>query len=360
MRKHLHLLDALFAGEIPQDTTVAYPRKSPIEIRTSEGITYILPIDSNEPYIPDVSGYYNLYLDSYPVWDIRRAIECEAIGCLTFSPNNLYPIGRIDDETLSVGFNRELAGHDFLFSSTSDSLAVWHQNFIQIYAVPNRRLHDWELVYHPVLNSVEINGENFGVDGAVWSPDGRRLAYSDSQGLWFWDALTPDAEPDLLLETENDVIPMARYFSPMGRYLAITNGVTRYTLDIVSGHEYGDGLISPDDRQIVLFDTSAELFQIEQVCSLISSNCSVFDSALFYWISDVERYNLPNLRYLEWTDNYHFYAVACHDEIETLCGIARNNVFFAHFDLISMGTAFDYDPIDQSLLILQDEQTIWN
>ncbi|NJL54891.1 hypothetical protein HC928_06655 [bacterium] len=91
----------------------------------------------------------------------------------------------------------------------------------------------------------------------AWSPDGRLMAFSTDEGLWLWDALMADFPPQMLMPTETTV-PTARYFSPQGRYLAVTNGTRRYNLDMITNQELPDGYVSPDDRTLLIFDTAAD------------------------------------------------------------------------------------------------------
>jgi WD40 repeat protein len=154
-----------------------------------------------------------------------------------------------------------------VFAPTSDLLAIWNDNQIEIHAFNYPRLGfrftspgDTALINTVPLQPIEIHTLGVG----VWSPDGRYLAYSDSEGLWLWDVLTPPIPPNLLVPSTAEVIPIPRYFSPMGHFLAVTEGDIRYTLAVRNGMRYPDGVVSPDDRILLAYDTSQK-YEIEPV-----------------------------------------------------------------------------------------------
>lgn len=129
----------------------------------------------------------------------------------------------------------------------------------------------------------------------AWSPDGRILAFSTQDGLWLWDALTTDSSPELLIPAD-DAVPVVRYFSPRGRYMAVTDGPRHYTLDLVSGSELPDGVISPNDRVLLAHD-------------MVSDEPSSLDVIyLAPGPRQVPYYPKVEYRHVQWVDDENFVA----------------------------------------------------
>jgi hypothetical protein len=202
-----------------------------------------------------------------------------------------------------------------------------------------------------VINSVALN--TVGMDdvlprseSAAWSPDGRLLAYSDANGLWLWDVFTLDTEPRLLIAVDGDKLPNARYFSPMGRYLAISENGENKTLDLVSGEFLPDGVISPDERTLLAFDTTAELFSFS-ICRLTPYQC----------IGEIDSL----IRQLEWKSSREYIAIGCVPNDPNTCAIFEEDYFhwvYYYYPGQSEGLAFDYDHANDALVVLRDEDTI--
>lgn|GEM_PF-3182703 len=248
-------------GHEPQSPSVnlPYPRTTPILITTTVGESFLLPVDTSrlvrvtDDQIPDLQ---------------RDQYECRTPFCAVYSPNGLdkiflVPSGSEIPEPLIDEYRTEpfmvsfTYGHRISVSSTSDSYVLWHDDQISIHGL-------WypELGYAtepmPQINQLRTIPAETSINYPVaWSPDGRMLALSTDSGLYLWDALTTGDPPRLLLRPNPDV-PVARYFSPGGRYLAVTEGERRYTLDLVSMRELPDGLVSPDDRTLLVFDTASD------------------------------------------------------------------------------------------------------
>lgn len=265
-RALLELIQQITAvtGQPPQtpDTGYAYPRTTPILITTTEGEHFLLPVDTVNLVPVAESELADLRRDQH---------ECAGPPCTVFSPNGLNRVSLAEagqeppSDSISIlteGYVESSAvGERIAFSTTSDTYALWHGDQIELYALwyphlgyPDYLFADYVftsefLTAIPAGNSVEYP--------IAWSPDGRMLVFSTDEGLWLWDALTLDYPPQLLFPTTTDV-PVARYFSPQGRYLAITEGDRRYIYDFVTQRELPDGYVSPDDRILLVFDTAAD------------------------------------------------------------------------------------------------------
>ena len=243
----------------PQADT-PYPRTTPILLTTESNQNFLLPVDNtNLIAIPD-DELVDLRRDQY---------DCSS-PCTAYSPNGLdkvylqterdephdpHDLGYIDHVVGSVA-----VGQRIVFSATSDSYALWKNDQIQMYALWYPKLG---YPYEPMgslLTPELFNSTEAGISlqfPVAWSPDGRMLAFSTDKGLWLWDALTVGSVPQLLI-ARHDQVPVARYFSPRGRYLAVEDGDRRYNLDLVSHTELPDGYVSPNDRILLAFDTAAQ------------------------------------------------------------------------------------------------------
>jgi hypothetical protein len=241
----------------PPIGSTAYPLLNPILLTLENGTHALLPVDGQPPVIISDEQYLQEYAPS----------QCFDTPCLIQSPNGLDRVRVLSWEELltdtePVKYYFSLVGKGGVFSPTSDALAVWNEHSIEIYTLfyPSR---GYTYSGFPIqlqrVSFIGLNRDDASITPSIaWSFNGRMIAYSDAAGLWLWDALIPDSKPRLLLAASEDVIPYARYFSPLGRYLAVTYGEARFNLDLVSGQQYRDGVISPDDRSLLAYDTEAQ------------------------------------------------------------------------------------------------------
>lgn len=110
-----------------------------------------------------------------------------------------------------------------------------------------------------------------------------------------WDALTIGQLPQLLIPTAESV-PVVRYFSPRGRYVAVTAGSRHFNIDLVTRTEMPDGVVSPDDRVLLAHD-------------MVSAEPSSLDVIyLAPGPRQFEYYPEVNYRHVQWIDNEHFVA----------------------------------------------------
>jgi len=245
-----------YKAQKPQ-ADLPYPRTTPILLMTQSNQNYMLPVDTTRLLpIPDAE-----------LVDLRRdQHDCYA-PCTAYSPNGLDKVYLQADghdlheiESFVPYVESNAVGQRIVFSASSDSYALWKDNQIQLYALwyPKLWYPDYWLgsMRTPELFNSTAAGNSLQFP-VVWSPDGRAMAFSTDEGLWLWDALNVGYPPKLLLPTVSKV-PIARYFSPRGRYLAIEDGDRRYNLDLVTGQELPDGYVSPDDRKLLAFDTGAK------------------------------------------------------------------------------------------------------
>lgn len=248
------LISERLASLTVPDKTAPYPLTAPLLITTAANSSYLLPVDG--------SKVVKLSADDIAVYTFPTS--CNTPECKAFLPNHLDRATLLgDDETepdLDRNVNNQFKANALSFSSTNDGLAVWRDASIEVYPLFYPKVGA-NGVTTGMINStpLELNKNITLINGlAAWSPDGRLLAYSDAKGLWLWDVFTIGSHPRWLIATTNNEIPYARYFSSKGRYIGVAQGTKHYHFDTVSGIDIPDGLISPDERSILVFDTTAK------------------------------------------------------------------------------------------------------
>ncbi|MEP7292462.1 MAG: hypothetical protein ABI835_11800, partial [Chloroflexota bacterium] len=337
-----------------------YPLKAPLRITTAAGTEYILPIDGNPPVELTRELLSTMERDAFIEVMLSDAGRCETEGCRTYSPDRLNVAVQADANTIRFALGNQAAGQSTLFSSASDAVAIWNNCQLTIYSLGYPRLlQEWFAVgevNHVSLNP-DTNCQSFA-DQAAWSPEGLSLAYTDAEGLWLWDIFTSEAQPRLLISA-NDTAVIPRYFSPGGRYLAVTQSSRRYTLDTVSGEELPDGVISPDDRLLLSYDTAAEVSSLE-ICALTPYQCQPAQGMYYFIRNDdgeaVSGSDSLEASQVEWRNSNSFLALACLPDNPTLCNIFqwRPIAYGWYRSLLGSGRAFAYDHSNHSLAIAAD------
>ena len=173
----------------------------------------------------------------------------------------------------------QFSGYDFRFSPDSRTIAVWHDDQISIYGWGINPKRAFELDIVSVDASTQIlmpeNAEErlFLSGKAVWSQDSRYLAYSDAAGLWLWDVFTQT--PELLIARDGGPIPIpvARYFSDSGRYLAVSEGDTHTIHDLHSDVILPDGIINSEERLLLRNDTVGDNLVPAEMCNMMDGTC---------------------------------------------------------------------------------------
>ncbi|MEO8610921.1 MAG: hypothetical protein ABI690_23695 [Chloroflexota bacterium] len=241
------------------------PTEAPLVVTTISSADYLLPLDGRRfaPITEDLLEKVVLvgYMSRNPYIEyggrLAHAIsQCPDIDCIAFHPLNTAFLPGDDRILLNWSDTSQLTGQAVLLSPAADAAAVWNHDTLNIYllryAIPYIEPPDLEQIPQ-LIGSVQLKTGNDTVADAhhaAWSPDSRQFAYSDAAGLWLWDALG-GGEPRLLILAQTGFIPYARYFSPRGRYLAVTAGDRLYNLDLISGDELADGNFSSDDRLLL-------------------------------------------------------------------------------------------------------------
>lgn len=225
-----------------------YPLTIPLMVLTESGSGYLVPVDGSSP----------TQLTDEEIERYRSPEGCSTPPCTAYSPNGLDTATLISqgEQLTVIPPGLIFQGDAVLFSPMSDILAFWNADQLEVYGsfAPQSGYEDRQLIS---TQQVDLPANRQAIVGqAAWSPDGRILAFSDKQGLWLWDVFSDTSR---IIRTSNgDVIPIARSFSHFGRYLAVTEGDNRYHIDLVTGEQLPDGIISPNERTLFAFDTSTQ------------------------------------------------------------------------------------------------------
>lgn len=349
------------------DTSTLFPRLAPLKITTVEGTDYVLPVDSATP-VKVTEAFLNemtigvMGYDSTG-WNERYFSKstCPGDGCVQVSPDGINRAEQKGEEIHWLGGSA--TGQAFLFSSTGDAIAIWNENRITFYTLGWRK-RDQPFSEIILLNSVTLTGDADKLPyQAAWSPDGRSFSYSDLEGLWSLDVYDPQAEPTRLLTAENTEIPVARMYSPRGRYLQIEQGNTRYTLDTISGDIFPDGFVSPDDQLLLAFDTQADEFEPEICYFAPVRACTTFNPHS-QRISPDESRVFTRYKQAQWRNHHSFIVTVCEAEAPDDCIVtriysaARGGYWASDGTFWHEGYTFDYFPPNDTLAVVQDAFTV--
>lgn len=148
-------------------------------------------------------------------------------------------------------------------------------------------------------------------------------------------------------------------FSPAGNYLAVEMGARRYYIDIHTLQEYPDGYFSPNDRLLAAYNTQVDTFTDLHIYSVLPYLRPFWDGSYSLSISQ-----------FEWISTNGLVLAACGEgqlpyrnqqEFEGPWCKVQHLVLGVSEEWID-GNLFDYDPITESLVILQndDNQVILN
>jgi hypothetical protein len=318
----------------PQRDT-PYPLPTSLYIRTETGTEYVLPVDFSPP----------LLLTQELALEIGGILQpgCVVANCIGASPLGFDTAQVMPDGTVQIlSFGGMIApGNAFIFSTTSDAIAVWGRDTINIYALPFGRLGFCcgELV---LINSLALSNGSLPT-AVAWSPDGRMIAYNDGIGLYLWDALTPGSQPRLLLPHLYD--PLApRFFSATGRYLAVQRGDERFYLDLVSNSTLPDGMLSPNDRNLLEFDTTQTTATL-RLYHLAPNRYPPYPVAT------------SGARQAEWMNEGRYLVARCEPESPTECSVVEIGLVSTS-NLYQDSYAFAYDPLTQTIAFAQSGQRI--
>ena len=200
------------------------PRPDRVSIRT-ETRSYFLPVDQidviSETLTPSIC-YGTLYIE--PGTCNENIVAPNGIDTVS-----IYDIGTGADHAFTGmrQFVYARDGDSAVFSPDSALVSVWQEQSIHVYATENQFGLSKRFQELTLLNELTFDPEDPLASGAgAWSPNGRVFVFSSDSGVWYWDALTPYAQPVQILISSGAPI-LVRHFSPAGNFLALeSNGAT--------------------------------------------------------------------------------------------------------------------------------------
>ncbi|MAS36586.1 MAG: hypothetical protein CL610_21455 [Anaerolineaceae bacterium] len=326
--------DAAGTGPTEPHTDATYPLLAPLLITTESGTHYLLPVDGADPVIvTDEDWLFRLR---------RHKPACWQTDCKAWSPNGIDQAALSTDGIITMTYGAPIPGEALLFSATSDAMAIWQRTpdgiQLQIHTLMYRRLNAMQDDNVALFQTFDLELEQIAPESAAWSPDGRMLAFRDDRGVWLWDALNPDAEPELL----TDVPQPIRGFSPMGRYLVLGEGSAGYSLDLVTGEHLPPGLFSADDRLLLTYEPAFQLIQLTP-----------------YFANDNQPPVGDQVLKAAWKDSHTYITLICPDATDqTRCRVLSQGQIMIEGNGIYPGYDFAYEAQTNMLAIVKDPQTI--
>lgn len=228
-------------GSIPvaPNLKLPYPRLAPLLITTRDQKQYILPVDTLQLVSYDEIFPRNSIFDSFDPFG-RDKRRCVGTNCTAYAPDRTEYFAPMDELENCKSINTV---YQAIVYSPSGGFALWDQGKI-FFGCKRFAL--------ATLNTDKENSADALAIYAQWSPDGRKLAYNDLKGLWLWEEGRKTENPRLIIPFEK-VIPVARYFSPLAKYIAVTQGGKHYTLNLETGEGLSDGIFSPTEEYFLAF-----------------------------------------------------------------------------------------------------------
>jgi hypothetical protein len=248
----------------PDSPFSPYPRLAPIYVETNTNEYYMVPIDDRMPVRIDPNWLYRAVYTA-------ETDYCISDDCLHLSPDSSMLVQPIDVNTMiykpafwkcaeaSAIACVTLEGQAVSFSKTSDALAIWNENTIDIYQIvsTSRSGYDRWLIPQKIVSAPLTASEGMDTRSlhgkAIWSDDGNVLVYADAAGLWWFDRYY-DLAPRLVIPGDGQHIPLPLQLNGSGRFLAYSLDGTQQkwvSRDMVSGEELSNVLIAPSLREAV-------------------------------------------------------------------------------------------------------------
>ncbi|MBK9124806.1 MAG: hypothetical protein IPM16_17035 [Chloroflexi bacterium] len=309
------------------------PFRAPLLITAESGRHYLMPIDGALPVELSKDELYRLG---------RHNEACWSAPCTAWSHTGLESahIGVADSASSST---RNVA---VVFPPSGNVLAEWELSpsgwkVSVISTVFNTTWGQSLSLSQPagILNTAvtALDAADAGKpDLGTWSPDGRILAFVDEVGLWLWDALTPNAEPQL---SPYEGVTAVHSYSQTGRYLSVTRHGRRQHIDLVSGEILPDGEFSPGD-QILLAYESPRLVQLAPRAE-VAFPADIFGSA---FIVDAK-----------WIARWHFVALMCNGTSRETCAVVEASRERLSFPEVTAGYAFDFSRDTHNLAVVKPD-----
>ncbi len=335
------------------------PRTAPLILTTMRGSSYVLPVDQVVARKVDA----NL---------VRYASSCWQLNCVAASKDGTWMVTLDNDGDLKIQApvmmsSRYLKGQAFAVAPKQFRIAVWNNDALQIYLRISYEIK--------VGASTTVAKDSKSRLQAVWSDDGIKLAYTDDKGLWLWTLpeFNSDWEereidsPRLIVPRIGNITAVPRYFSPLGHYLAITEGQKNSTLDLNTGERLLDGWVSPNDQTLltamldenVSIGTASNGPRGEMLTAPLPYFCDLSSEERQYCQAPQPYKPRYTIGQVAWIGERKFAYVACPfgKERETsVCSVYDSTT--TAFGNSYEGVGFDVEPQSGKMVILKDDFTI--
>ena len=279
--------------------SIYYPelRRRVLYITTENGTHYMMPVDSG-----DVVEIDPLCSENCPIFapDYSHALYPIPVGENTYAVTYRPPYADDWYEGYSRWRGDELlefrpnfvTAEAVLFSPDSNFVIGWADNVLSLYQirigfnnfygdVPNiYDIAQFELSIENVLEAAELYGS------AAWSGNSRVLVYWDAAGLHWFDLLSMEK----MLIVEDVPRPERLEVSQSGRYVLYGDRHDWLLMDTVTGTQWENAIITPDEGQILHFYPPDENNTFE-VADGLHTNLPLDTQSLIEWHwREFERY----------------------------------------------------------------------
>lgn len=343
-------------GTVPSESS-RMPRFRVLTIRTESGQAYQLPVDSNEiqpiTINPPCSENCPIVSPDGSHYAVPNPNEADAYWAWFYASGEDWSqgIGEGEARMYPSGFHAQ----SLIFSPDSEYILAWYEDSISLYAF-NTWSSSGVFGYYPNLAEVwsaqlalteTETAERFRGLGA-WSANSNAIAYWDADGLKWLD-INMMRVPRLILESEQiqgfaqsnqaENIPPLLELSSTGRYLRYGDREEWRLLDLLTGMEYDDLLISPDETRFLAVSPEEFLGQTvrnmegeEGDCIMFSlqgdclmTNERPFDYCILPMTTCSGYYLGGEIREVHWHGDTGIVYLRCEDEESNLCFAMQRN-----------------------------------
>jgi hypothetical protein len=368
-------------GIVPDEYS-PMPRFRVLTITTESGQIYQLPVDSDEIY-PVETNY--ACTENCPIispdgshYAVPNPNEADSYWAW-FRPN---PNG--DDWSQGIGeseyalYPPEFHAQSILFSPDSDYLLAWYEGSISLYAF--NAWEAWGFYGHlPTLEQVwsaelalseTMTADSFRGLGA-WSGNSNAFAYWDADGLKWLD-ISVMRVPRLVLQHESqsvqgfvqgvsgEIVPPLLELSSTGRYIRYGQVDEWRLLDILTGVEYDDALVNPDETRFVALspeeafvDTAREetgnciMFDLQGNCHIPNERSVEYCILPMATCSAYVNNSAYQPREVHWRNNSSLVYMACENNESNRCFVLQRDFEQDYYSdetpRIYQSNAFAYD-----------------
>jgi hypothetical protein len=331
-----------------------FPRAIEIEFMTESGQAFLIPVDSTEPVaVPIFSSPDCFFLVQY---DCTSSIVApNGVDVAAFFPEDTDIESYYSADLRYAYFFEAETG---VFSPDSALIAVWRDNQIRIFSTKFQTAFDGQFSEMPILIASHVidPDDTLLIGAGAFSPNGFTFAFSTERGVWTFDLRRPQVPPTMVIQSENSPLRVLG-FSPLGTYLSVQESDLNIYIDWITGQRYPDGVFSPDERLLAVYDTTAETHTPLTLYRMIPE---------FRPLMNWENYQ-PEISEFEWISPTQYVFAACGEALaysedpgfdEAWCKISRSTTLRGISQRWQDGTQFDFEPVTQTLGVLVDGNSI--